>query len=593
MDLRLEWNWEIDLDGLKVSQSTVVELNAEIRDWRLSPIVDDTQTIHGDTIAIRAELRLQRLSDTQVQYTFTTVSVDISAVRQEGRGSDRDCFSRLRPGLWQEGCGDNWAADPKILLLAGLHTWLATLSTSAEGDAPWTAQRVAATYIYVIAWRLIYGADLMAGDQERCRATRLADLLQKLLQRLCEGMTYPGPRCHGCFHGVVLGTLELNTKWQVTGFDSWEGRQHVLLGPLVSHWAGQFGFASLDVVAGRFAQMLCCVAGLPSPRVGKVAPPAEMIAMNTGARFMFGSTSDVQKEMMMEGLPLVSSRTVSPTAFVGSFLAAITSDKPPNANAGFRHSIFGNQAGKALHLLVPEDAKDKDSSEYANIPVVGALMNLMSGGNERASSAVSGHAHIADALRVHKDQGKVPALARKAVLNDIESTLASLPIKKLHIELEGEVYKILAKSGVRTINDVLAVGAEAISTYILRGTDKGEENDEHAILVDGLVGSAEEVADRLVDGWVAVAGKQGRSFRRNHVEDAKIRKAVAASVGTAGRKLKEKIDLLPPKRVPAKPKLVTALKSKPKAKSKAKPKAKPKPANQESDSPDDKGTDKN
>lgn len=43
----------------------------------------------------------------------------------------------------------------------------------------------------------------------------------------------------------------------------WEHRRYVLTGPLLNHWAAQFGIAPLDVIVGRFVRAICCLSGLP------------------------------------------------------------------------------------------------------------------------------------------------------------------------------------------------------------------------------------------------------------------------------------------------------------------------------------------
>jgi hypothetical protein len=60
---------------------------------------------------------------------------------------------------------------------------------------------------------------------------------------------------------VYLGCAELDRTGRIDTFDMWEHRRYVVTGALLDYWAQQFGIAPIDVVVGRFARAICCVAG--------------------------------------------------------------------------------------------------------------------------------------------------------------------------------------------------------------------------------------------------------------------------------------------------------------------------------------------
>jgi hypothetical protein len=119
-----------------------------------------------------------------------------------------------------------------------------------------------AQIMYVIGWRALFGADPLAKVEDDLRK-KLAQLILDLYQRWCDAMMYPGPRCADEHHGVYLGCAEIDRSGRIVAFDPWEHRRYVVTGATLGYWAGQFGIASLDVIVGRFAQAICCLAKLP------------------------------------------------------------------------------------------------------------------------------------------------------------------------------------------------------------------------------------------------------------------------------------------------------------------------------------------
>lgn len=176
----------------------------------------------------------------------------------EGEGG-QGCLRELIP--W------GWTVDPKnggkiarVLVLASLY---GAMSEVIRRGASANVQALFGM-LYGLAWYLLFRVNPVAGPPATdAHRAKLAELILALYKRWCDGFVYPGPRCYDEHHGVYLGCAEISRNGTVQSFDMWRHRRHVLTGPLVNHWAGQFGIAPLDVIAGRFASAICCMSGLP------------------------------------------------------------------------------------------------------------------------------------------------------------------------------------------------------------------------------------------------------------------------------------------------------------------------------------------
>jgi hypothetical protein len=145
-------------------------------------------------------------------------------------------------------------ADPRVLTLAALYGWLAeelvrhNAGTSGE---TWTARRVLAGLLY-------NSVSAMFGATKDADKATLSGLVQELFQDWCTELLYPGPRCEGEPHGVVIGCAQV-AGGTLQGVDPWGGRRWVMHYPLIAHWGEQFGVTPPDVTASRFASLLCCI----------------------------------------------------------------------------------------------------------------------------------------------------------------------------------------------------------------------------------------------------------------------------------------------------------------------------------------------
>ena len=188
------------------------------------------------------------LDQLTVKTTDATVGVDT--------GGNEGCLDLLLP--W------GWTVDPangskiaRVLVLAAIYALL----QEAVATNPSFAQPAA--YAYQVLWYALFDVDVTADPSGQTLAS-VSALLQKLFQRWCDGFAYPGPRCLDEHHGVYLGCAEIDRAGNVVSFDMWTNRRYVLTGPLLAHWANQLGIASLDVIVGRFVDVLCCLGSQPS-----------------------------------------------------------------------------------------------------------------------------------------------------------------------------------------------------------------------------------------------------------------------------------------------------------------------------------------
>jgi hypothetical protein len=194
--------------------------------------------------------------------TTATVTVDKLRVTTTDASVFEDtdgqaCLRELVP--W------GWTVDPangskiaRTLVLASLYAFLSEVTRRGSS----TAWRTIAMIVYTLGWYLLFGVNPAADVPEKDRQ-KLAQLILDLYKRWCEGFVYPGPRCSDEHHGVYLGCVELSRSGAIRSFDMWQHRRHVVTGPLLAHWGQQLGIAPIDVIAGRFAQAMCCLSGLP------------------------------------------------------------------------------------------------------------------------------------------------------------------------------------------------------------------------------------------------------------------------------------------------------------------------------------------
>ncbi len=215
------------------------------------------------------------------------------------------CFSELVPWGWTIDTAHG-STIARSLVLSALYVTLSEV-TARQGSQAW--QNVA-SLLYYAAWRALFGVDLMSQVDETYRK-QLVAILVKMFERWCAALAYPGPRCTDEHHGVYLGCAKIADNGTIVSFDMWEGRRYVLTGPLITYWAGQFGIAPLDVIVGRLAEAVCCLAGQPVIGTGftniilrttENAPASSTLAL--GSRLAVGDAASITDMAARRNLPL-------------------------------------------------------------------------------------------------------------------------------------------------------------------------------------------------------------------------------------------------------------------------------------------------
>jgi hypothetical protein len=245
-------------------------------------------------------------------------------------------------------------ADPKVLLLSALGSWLSQMLAREQVGTPsevTSARREIAQGLYRTAWLMLFGVGPGADP------AALGASLQHLFSAWCEALLWKGPQCCGDPHGVVIGCAVVQGG-TIAGVDPFGGRRHVVHYPLLAHWGAQFGLAPLDVVASRFFSTLCCVGSLPAVGPDRPEIPANRLELGSGL-LLYGDRTRFA-ERLRAGERLVSERRVGTLEFVAAVVQALTTRAPqttPAANGTSRDYaavILGDVvADQTVMLLLP------------------------------------------------------------------------------------------------------------------------------------------------------------------------------------------------------------------------------------------------
>jgi len=386
------------------------------------------------------------------------------------------CLDPLRDLFWNKDCPPCDVADPRGLLLLALFGWL----RSNVPDDP-------ARAIFEQA------KELLLGDGEKWDP-------QTLFECWCRGLHYAGPRCTTEHHGVILGTVHLNRSGRILQLDRWEGRRHVLTGPLINHWGGQLGLAPLDVIAARFAQAVCCIASTGQVPNGDGSrpddPPVRVSFVPIGdALLWMGRYEQVTAWAKAQGAVLEPGGAPSSTGSVGLLLGAMTRapaaiDEVNRPRRFVSYRLGG--PGSGTHLLVPSDDGAADSTTAVQLP----------------------DATISDVLT---KVGVVPDPLAERPLRDAVRELAANAALPLDRKFDRTRTALIA-NGVSTLGAVLALEPEQV---LERATRAAEPAD--ASSVNALLGAAREhlgeIAKRLAE--VSTQSQFG-AFTRQVLRDPKF-----------------------------------------------------------------------
>ncbi len=506
-DVALGWTWT--LANLPTSGSQTYSLRARVHDWQLSPWRERGRAVEGDTMFIDATATA---TAGHGQVTVALDAVTIRAGAAQFASTSRDCFDHLRPGLiWRESPTGDWISDPKAIALAALHGWLAH-ATPDDGSDEWPARRVAAAWLYIVAWRLLFGADATLPDANRpasCSKQRLADIVHNLFRRWCDGFVYTGPRCTGTHHGAVLGTVVLDPKsWRPVRFDPNEGRRHVLTGPLLSHWMCQVGLASVDVVASRLAQFVCCVAGLPRPTLPDLPQKGVVDAQDSGNGVELSTNTAGAAAVGLTNSNYFAYGNPEHTRTALGLLNAAPS-LGENSRGGF------DLLGLALSALTRSHAPEGSISYRSNVHHrMGASgIQIMPGQTSIFHPQLDRFVHEVAAL---------PALARRPIADAAAETVDALPIATLPDA------DAVAGIGIDTVGALLRADPEAVSDRVWSTLDPATRDETaHAAHMAAVFASAEARANDVATAWAGAAADASEPVLRATITNDALLDAVA------------------------------------------------------------------
>lgn len=278
--------WSLDIALPAQIEQTSILFRFDVDDLHADPAFGDAGAGRL-TGRISGRATVRTAGGGQLEVTVDELVLETVAAEGFADLGEPGCLRELVPWGWTVDPA-NGGAITRALLLTGLYGFLAELVARNPGEPRWV---LVAQLIYAASWRALFGANIYAGAPvTEAHRRALVALIVDLLDRWCNGLLYPGPRCSDEHHGVYLGCAILDRRNRIVAFDPWEHRRYVLTGPLVTYWAGQFGVAPLDVIVGRLARAMCCLADLPTaaftqrpelPNGGRLLQPAIGLERNS------------------------------------------------------------------------------------------------------------------------------------------------------------------------------------------------------------------------------------------------------------------------------------------------------------------------
>jgi len=453
--------WALDLALPPGTASATTSLEFVLDDLELSQTFGDGQ---------RGRVRAHITARATITRSASTVHVSVEGLTIRTERADvfagaesRSCFEELLP--W------GWTVDPangsklgRVLLLGAVYAVLTEMVRA--GRSP--ATRDVAGIVYTAVWYALFGVNAGAAVGEEYRR-KLAEHILALYQRWCRGFLYPGPRCSEEHHGVYLGCAELSQSGSIVAFDVWEHRRSVLTGPLLTHWAGQFAIAPLDVIVGRFASVFCCLAGLPAivPEASRDALPLMRLASNRIHMGSVGSVADFAREQN------ASVSWLAPNALGLRTAEAFVAGGDGGALEVLASALPG---GGSFAIAVPRKVAAAPSSRVEQ-----DVKSLLRQGEQRVRES-----------------------GRSAVADFTAGVLRTAPASALVNEQTPAATRKLANAATKngaTVADIAEQGTDATLKLAALGTSP-EMREAAAELVD----SAEHAVERVAQAAVKVLG---------------------------------------------------------------------------------------
>jgi hypothetical protein len=443
-------NWRMrHVSGELAALHTEVQLTLmPVADWRATKWGQDHPDVPGNA---RLMLHIQVLP-TAVRAIAQPPSIPCF---NDACDPGRPRFPVPPPWLHADPTRPGQAADPRVLVLALLHSWLAIeMARNKPGSQPVAAGRLqVAAGIYQATWKLFFAR---VPDAQR---VQLTDGLQRLLRAWCCALLYPGPTCHCEPHGVVIGCASVSGG-HIQSVDPWGGRRWVVHYPLLAYWGQQFGIMPFDALASKIFGFICCIAGLPAPRFpdrpdivglapglsagngGSVIGRASDVNLGR-AMLILGTPAEAAARIAELGIPISRVTSVSPVDFVLRFTEALRMETGDAKRPLVHYTVLGLPA---LHLVAPGDP------EPAGPPVPEAehLRNV-----------------VRTTISRRTVRAAVPALLR-GFAEDLSLKVVNAIAIEPHGETETAVASRLAPAGVATVGTLLGRSPEELHAVVLK-----------------------------------------------------------------------------------------------------------------------------
>jgi hypothetical protein len=327
-------------------------------------------------------------------------------------------------------------------------------------------------------------------------------------------MHYRGPRCDHHRHGIYLGSVMISAKGRIECFDEWAHRRHVLTGPLITHWAGQFGIAPIDVTAARLASWICCIGRTPLPEMPAALNKAGLFDVGSAG---IGGIEAAGPVVSCGGVAVDRVQTVGTLEFVGRVLRQLQRHGGDGPAAAMACEVFA-APGLGLQMAVPMDAA-----------------------RVKAASQPVAPAHEAVAARI----GMAPAMARAPTADLVDRLAESVAVADVKPPTQSPLFdpmvKALEGAQVTNIADLVAFGPEQALGKVraMLAKEPGFETPRSAERAMSLVYNAalrtlEAAAGAIVDD---AAGRQDEEpFLRSDLKDLATRKSVLEKVNLTLRR---------------------------------------------------------
>lgn len=422
-------------------------------------------------------LRVTYVVNTTVANAGVQVRVTVQAVAELGVRAD--CASLIGGNPLQNGDALCRIKAMALALVYGVASGrIASAACGAEDltEDEANARKTIAWALCWIAWKALYGI-----DTSEPKAAKIQTCLRALFVEWCEGFAYKGPRCCATSHGIYLGGVELSPRGRILCFDPWRYRRHVLTGPLLTHWTGQFGLPPIDRVAARVASWICCVARADVGTAPAVLDQASGMLMPLGT----------------------GSLAIGPAFAAGNIGGAATrrsSEDPIEFALSVLNAYFdrGRSASSAPSVEV---------TSVENAPV-----HLVT--PDRAMAAAPAAAPASEWSARSAIAADTPPIAHKVGSEFLGRFAETVPVASLKPEAEIATFEpvlaALEKAEIRSIAALAALGPEKAADRV-REELVGSAEFADAAAVDKATGIVYERAVRLLESAGEAIASEARS----------------------------------------------------------------------------------